>query len=192
MKRRLPLFVMTLALLGAFLLAPFGAAAATKESKFLKNLPVTGTLADGGTFKGKVTITEFGYDTTKGLTVSGLIKGTATSAAGVETEVNEAFTSVAATLNEATSASGAYQQAQAVCDILFLDIGPISLDLLGLTIDLSRIVLDINAVSGAGNLLGNLLCAIAGLLDPNGFLTDLIGGLTQLLNLLNQLNDLLG
>ena len=52
---------------------------------------------------------------------------------------------------------------------LHLDIGPISLDLLGLKVDLSRIVLDITAQTGAGNLLGNLLCAVAGLLDnPSG------------------------
>ena len=52
-----------------------------------------------------------------------------------------------------------------VCDILFLDIGPIFLEVLGLEVDLSEIVLDINAVAGPGNLLGNLLCALVGLLD---------------------------
>jgi hypothetical protein len=41
---------------------------------------------------------------------------------------------------------------------------------------------------GAGNLLGNLLCAVAGLLDPGGNITDLL----QFLNLLNQLLGLLG
>ena len=53
-----------------------------------------------------------------------------------------------------------------VCDILFLDLGPISLNVLGLAVDLSRILLDIDAVPGAGNLVGNLLCAIANLLNP--------------------------
>ena len=58
---------------------------------------------------------------------------------------------------------------QAACEILHLDIGPISLDLLGLQVNLSRIVLDISAQPGAGNLLGNLLCSVAGLLDnPSG------------------------
>ena len=58
---------------------------------------------------------------------------------------------------------------QATCDILHLDLGPLSLDLLGLQVDLSRVVLDITAQTGAGNLLGNLLCAVAGLLDqPDG------------------------
>ncbi len=52
------------------------------------------------------------------------------------------------------------------CDILFLVIGPIHLDVLGLVINLSRIILDIDAVPGPGNLLGNLLCAIVNLLNP--------------------------
>jgi len=49
--------------------------------------------------------------------------------------------------------------------------------------------LTINAESGSGNLLGNLLCAVAGLLDNTG--TGGTGGLTGLLqgitNLLNQI-----
>ncbi len=55
------------------------------------------------------------------------------------------------------------------CDILHLDLGALHLDLLGLQVDLSRIILDITAQAGAGNLLGNLLCAVANLLnDPTG------------------------
>jgi hypothetical protein len=58
----------------------------------------------------------------------------------------------------------------------------LSLDILGLHIDLSRVVLDITAESGAGNLLGNLLCSVANLLnDPNG-----------LARLLNQILGILG
>jgi hypothetical protein len=69
----------------------------------------------------------------------------------------------------------------AACDILHLVLGPLDLDLLGLQVHLDKIVLDIVAATGAGNLLGNLLCAITGLLD---------GG--PLAGLLGQLNDLLG
>ncbi len=50
--------------------------------------------------------------------------------------------------------------------MLDLTLGPLHLDLLGLMVDLNQVRLTINAVSGPGNLLGNLLCAIAGLLDP--------------------------
>lgn len=192
MKFRLPLLALTLALISAFALAPLSASAAPKESKFLKNLRVTGSLADGGTFKGKLTITEFGYDAVEGLTVSGFLHGTATNAAGVATEVEQHFTNVATTLSQTAGASNSAIQPAAVCDILFLDLGPISLDLLGLTIDLSQIVLDINAVSGAGNLLGNLLCAIVGLLDPATGLLNFLNDLAQLLNLLGQLNNLIG
>lgn len=191
MKFRYAWLAFVLAVMGAFVMAPFsGAEAATKDKSFLKNVAVRGTLSDGGTFKGQVSITEFGYDTVTGLWVSGRLIGTATAASGtVYKDIDQPFSMADATLNE-TSAAGSVMP-QATCQILFLDIGPIFLDVLGLQVDLSEIVLDISAVSGAGNLLGNLLCAIAGLLDPNGLLTDLLGGLTQLLDLLNQLNQLL-
>ena len=67
------------------------------------------------------------------------------------------------------------------CDILNLDLGPLNLDILGLQVNLQRVVLDIVAQSGAGNLLGNLLCAVAGLLD-GGPLAGLLGQLSTLLN----------
>jgi hypothetical protein len=65
-------------------------------------------------------------------------------------------------------------------------LGPLDLNLLGLEVHLDTVHLNITAVPGAGNLLGNLLCVVAGLLDPLG--TDLL----QFLNLLNQLLGLLG
>ena len=64
------------------------------------------------------------------------------------------------------------------CDILNLVLGPLDLNLLGLQVHLNRVVLDIIAVTGAGNLLGNLLCAVAGLLDG----TNVLGQVTILLN----------
>jgi hypothetical protein len=77
----------------------------------------------------------------------------------------------------------------ASCDILNLVLGPLDLDLLGLQVHLDQVVLDIVAQSGAGNLLGNLLCAVAGLLDPT---SPLEGLLTQLTGLLNQILGALG
>jgi hypothetical protein len=70
------------------------------------------------------------------------------------------------------------------CPILHLELGPLDLNLLGLRVQLNQVVLDITAIPGPGNLLGNLLCAIAGLLDG----TDLSGVLG---NLLQQLLDAL-
>jgi hypothetical protein len=76
-----------------------------------------------------------------------------------------------------------------ICRILDLDLGPLDLDLLGLRVQLNRIELDIFAEPGPGNLLGNLLCAVAGLLDG----VDLSGILGDLLQqLLDALIELIG
>jgi hypothetical protein len=71
---------------------------------------------------------------------------------------------------------------RADCDVLNLVLGPLDLDVLGLQVNLDRVVLDIVAASGAGNLLGNLLCAVVGLLDGGGLLSNLLGQVTDLLN----------
>jgi hypothetical protein len=60
----------------------------------------------------------------------------------------------------------------AACDILHLVLGPLDLDVLGLKVHLDKVVLNIDAEPGPGNLLGNLLCAVAGLLDNTGLLTQ--------------------
>jgi hypothetical protein len=193
MKLRLMSIAVLVALASAFVFAPFGATAAPKKAKLLKNVPVSGTLADGGTFTGKVTISEFGYDEATGLTVSGVLNGTATTADGATHEdISQPFSDVHASLTSASNSATSGFQIQATCQILDLDIGAIHLDLLGLVVDLSPIHLDITAVSGANNLLGNLLCAVTGLLDPNGFLIDLVNTLGQLLDLLSQINQLIG
>ena len=75
----------------------------------------------------------------------------------------------------------------ASCDILNLVLGPLDLNLLGLEVHLNQVVLDIVAASGAGNLLGNLLCAVAGLLDGGALLGQIAGLLNQILAILNGL-----
>jgi hypothetical protein len=72
------------------------------------------------------------------------------------------------------------------CDILNLVLGPLDLNLLGLTVHLNQVVLDVVAVTGAGNLLGNLLCSVAGLLDGTGVLSQVADLLRQILAVLNQ------
>jgi hypothetical protein len=87
-----------------------------------------------------------------------------------------------------TSVGNARQAAEAaaVCRILRLRLGPTNLNLLGLRITTNRIRLNIVAIPGAGNLLGNLLCAVAGLLDPPlGGLAELRGLLQRILRQLN-------
>jgi hypothetical protein len=56
----------------------------------------------------------------------------------------------------------------------------VDLDLLGLVVHLDVVHLNITAEQGPGNLLGNLLCAVAGLLDTNA-------PANQIANLLNQI-----
>jgi hypothetical protein len=71
------------------------------------------------------------------------------------------------------------------CPILALDLGPINLPVLGLVIRTNQIQLRIDAVQGPGNLLGNLLCGITGILNPAGTLTNTpLGQLAQILNAL--------
>lgn len=70
------------------------------------------------------------------------------------------------------------------CQILNLTLGPLHLDLLGLVVNLNQVHLTITAQQGPGNLLGNLLCAVANLLNNTGNTT---GALQQIVNLLNQI-----
>jgi hypothetical protein len=74
------------------------------------------------------------------------------------------------------------------CDVLNLVLGPLDLNLLGLKVHLDKVVLDVTAVAGAGNLLGNLLCAVTHLLDDG----SLAGDLSKLVDLLNQILGKLG
>ena len=83
----------------------------------------------------------------------------------------------------ATTASAA-----ATCSILRLVLGPLDLNLLGLKVHLDRVVLDITAQSGSGNLLGNLLCAVAHLLDNT---SPTLADLLRLSNLLNRIIGIL-
>ena len=90
-------------------------------------------------------------------------------------------------INGSSLTSARAASSAAACDILNLVLGPLDLNILGLRIQLNQVVLDITAVPGAGNLLGNLLCSVAGLLDG----TPLAGLLGQLQTLLNQILGLL-
>ncbi len=83
--------------------------------------------------------------------------------------------------------------ADPTCPILHLMLGPIHLNLLGLKVDTSKICLDITAQHGPGNLLGNLLCDVANLLNGGTPLGNILGGLsaTDLTTLENGLTGLL-
>jgi hypothetical protein len=67
------------------------------------------------------------------------------------------------------------QAAAAGCPILDLELGPITLNLLGLVVETSPICLTITAYEGGG-LLGDLLCAVAELLDGGLSLNAILSG----------------
>ena len=149
-----------------------GAAAAiqpavTRAANTFTNIPVVGSTAAGGTFRGVVDIVNFRVRGGQ-LVAIGELTGTLRNAAG----------NVIGTVTDQRLRLPVNFGAITSCDILRLRLGPLDLNLLGLVVHLDRIVLDITAEAGPGNLLGNLLCAIAGLLDRglnlNGILRDLL------------------
>ncbi len=133
------------------------------------------TLATGaiGSFVGTLKITSFAVQNGN-LVAIGTLSGNLLDAAGniLQTLTNVPITTLV------TSTHG-------TCQILTLVLGPLHLSVLGLNIDLNQVVLNITAVPGAGNLLGNLLCAVAHLLDSNGTLADLASLLNQIIGALH-------
>ncbi|HEX6629119.1 MAG TPA: hypothetical protein VF105_14305 [Gemmatimonadaceae bacterium] len=150
-----------------------------------------------GNFTGTFHVTKFGFDqATRQLMVTGLLSGTETFVDGTTAPIADQEVTTTATLKKgsqvSSSTSTPYQfasssmyQFTASCGILLLDLGPLHLDLLGLVVDLNEVVLDITGQTGAGNLLGNLLCALTGLLDIPGAIAGII-------NLIDSINQLLG
>lgn len=136
-------------------------AAQAKQNRAPLGAPidVNGQTEDGRQFSGQLKNAKVTVEGNQAF-VSGRLQG----ALDDGTRVNEQFDNVATTVSAAPG-SDSLQVQQEACDILFLDLGPIFLDLLGLQIDLSEIILDINGQPGPGNLLGNLLCGLLGILD---------------------------
>jgi len=143
-----------------------GPAAAQTPPTLTKKVKMTGETASGRQFRGTYTIKRF---TSRGSrvyavgTLKGRLKGRTVTRRNLK---------VPATL---TSQSPTATGAQAVppitptpnaCTILTLHLGAIDLNLLGLRVRTNDIDALIEGVRGPGNLLGNLLCAITGLLDP--------------------------
>jgi hypothetical protein len=177
------------------LLVPAARADSGKKNPF-SGVPVSGTSADGNAFQGTMDV--LGFINDNGLKAIASLTGAITPASGAPQQVTGALVLVPVK-NAAAAPAGfggtdptggrnlrigaAPAQQQARCPILNLDLGPLDLNLLGLTVHLNEVVLDITAVPGAGNLLGNLLCAVANLL--NGLNLNLLG--TAVVNVLTQL-----
>jgi hypothetical protein len=182
-----------------------------------KNIPVTGTVEGGGKFEGTLDVTHFEAEGDQQLSAHGKLSGVLKDLPNGETKEvrNHAVKLPVKRINgrelpqkraavdpdalaadvlakvDLTSEDRVQQipPTPGGCEILTLDLGPLDLNLLGLRVALDEVHLLIEAIPGAGELLGNLLCAVAGLLDPSGTLTGVLG---QIANLLNQIIGLLG
>jgi hypothetical protein len=166
-------------------------------------LPLAGRLSNGQDFEGSMTNLQFSVRNDGKLLLSGVLNGKSTGRGGERNIKDQAFQNVEATLTEAdgdhmdvmaifASAAPAQQTAPPPCPILHLVLGPLNLNLLGLVLTIPNpIIIDLTAVPGPGNLLGNLLCALVHLIDPNSALGNLLGSLlggsflTAFLNALN-------
>jgi len=179
-----------------------------------ERINVTGVLEIGGTFRGTMDIVSFTREGDQ-LFANGILEGTLRDlggrrigtvdnvfAQGFPVELGGTAQTAAAPVQSSKQGSAAAPQQTETptpivtvtvtgtpgptpCRILTLDLGPLDLNLLGLRVQLNDIHLRITAEPGPGNLLGNLLCAIAHLLDQNGQLDQITG-------LLNRIIDLLG
>jgi len=141
-------------------------------------VPVNGTLTDAtgavvGTFDVQNFVSQDGT-----LQAVGTFAGSVTDSAGNTTQGTEQL-ALPVDLAQSTGS----------CQILDLVLGPLDLDLLGLQVHLDTVHLNITAQSGPGELVGNLLCAVAGLLDGGLPLNMVLG---QIAALLNQLLGILG
>ena len=148
---------------------------------------VAGTFknADGtGTFAGTFTPSKFSV-VNGVLEATGLLKGTLTDANGTKLGTVSQTATIPFNTNAKTNAAAA----PAACGILDLTLGPLNLNLLGLVVTLNQVHLVITAVPGAGNLLGNLLCAVAGLLNGGGALSSISALLNQILAALGLLSQ---
>jgi hypothetical protein len=162
-------------------------AAAPAKSQGTITSVVDGTFGDGGRLTGTFTPSRFTKQGSQ-IVATGVLHGVLTNADGSSAGTADTPVTVPVQLPSSSSASTDAAPLAVGCNVLHLVLGPLDLNLLGLTVHLNTVVLDITAVPGPGNLLGNLLCALAGLLDgaslPLGQITALLNSILALLGLL--------
>lgn len=158
-------------ILGSILLFA-GPSSATKATNTITNIPVHGTWgSNGGYFKGQESIKRF-KDRNGQIKAVAKLSGTFYRQDGsVKKQLDPTKVRQPVTLQDSST-----------CQILNLVLGPLDLDLLGLHVHLNRVHLTITAEAGPGNLLGNLLCAVAHLLDNTG----VTGPITHILNAIKE------
>jgi len=160
-----------------------GTAAAQEPLALGKKVPVTGESTNGRQFVGTYTIKRFIRREGRAWAV-GKLRGEFKNRRVVRRGVRMPVSMAAAgqTPGRTSAQPPLPVPTPGACTILNLTLGPINLNLLGLRVATNEIRLLVEAVPGAGNLLGNLLCAITNLLNPSANTP-----LSQLVQVLNAL-----
>ena len=162
------------AILSCALMLGITSTASAQTQELAKRVPITGTAKNGKKFTGTFTINRFARRNGE-LAAVGTLRGRLK-----HRHVKRRNVAIPVTLPDAQSAQ--IPPTPGACQILNLTLQPLDLNLLGLRVRTSRIDLRVEGVPGGGQLVGNLLCGVLGLLDPNALANTPLGQLAQILN----------
>ena len=150
MTRFLPTIVLAVsAALGLLLPLPLSEAATI--AKTLAQTPVTGRFADGGTFRGWLTLQALHFDEDGHIIATGVLAGTATPAAGRATQVPaHSFTTPVALLD-----------LRGTCRTIVVDLAPFTVAPLAQELTLVPVVLAPETAPKEERVLQRALCMVA-------------------------------
>ena len=133
------------------LLRPLPLGEAASVAKTLAQTPVTGRLADGGTFQGRLTLQALRFDEAGALVATGVLSGTATPAAGRTMKVPaHTFTTPVALLD-----------LRGTCRTLVVDLAPLTMAPLMQALTLVPVVLAPETAPQEERRLQRALCTVA-------------------------------
>jgi hypothetical protein len=133
------------------LLLPLPLSEAAGVAKTLAQTPVTGRLADGGTFQGWLTLQALRFDEDGQIVATGILSGTATPAAGRTTKVPaHTFTTPVALLD-----------LRGTCRTLVVDLAPLTIAPLVQELTLVPVVLAPETAPKEERRLQRALCTVA-------------------------------
>ena len=133
------------------LMLPLEPCEAHSVTHTLTQTPVTGRLAAGGTFHGRLTIHAFTVDEEGQLAATGVLTGTAITSPGTATKIPpRLFTALASLLD-----------LRGTCTTVVVDLAPVVLAPLEQEVTLIPVVLGLRAGPQAEQLLRTTLCALA-------------------------------
>ena len=136
---------------GLGLLLPLQQGEAYVVTQTLTQTPVTGRLADGGTFHGRLTIQTLTVDEDGQLAATGVLTGTALSVAGRATKVPP----------RPFSTSAALLDLRGTCTTLVLDLAPMVVESVAQEITLVPVILGPREAPQEDRLVQAVLCTVA-------------------------------